>query len=125
MSPLLRVISRERPLIFRHIKVYVKHVIEMATKTDAFTKINAYSVDPTLKYIFGKLKEINQIPATVKMIRLLVTLVRYVFGFRTARYLSTAKLEMLITEAVHEMKKLMWVTIISGLEIFFPRLSLI
>jgi hypothetical protein len=43
-------------------------------------------------------------------------------GFLTARYLSTAKLEMVRDEAVHEMKKLIFITVFS-LTVFstFPR----
>jgi hypothetical protein len=82
----------------------VKHVIEIAKTSDALTKTNEYRMYPTSKYILGKDKEINQITATVNTIRLIVILLRYVAGFLTARYLSTAKLVMLKAEAVHEMK---------------------
>jgi hypothetical protein len=54
--------------------------------------------------MLGKLKDINQIITIVKTILLLVTLLRYVYGFLTARYLSIAKLVRLRTEAVQEMK---------------------
>ena len=52
--------------------------------------------------MFGKLNDITQIIAIVITIRLLVNFARYVFGFRTAKYRSTAKLERLRTEAVYE-----------------------
>jgi hypothetical protein len=82
----------------------VKQVIEIAKTSDALTKTNEYRMYPTSKYMLGKVKEINQITATVTMIRLLVILLRYVVGFLTARYLTTARLAMLKAEAVQEMK---------------------
>jgi hypothetical protein len=82
----------------------VKHVTGIAKTTNVLAKTNEYRMYPTSKYVFGKVKEINQITATVNTIRLLVILLRYVVGFLTARYRSTAKLAMIRDEAVHEIK---------------------
>ena len=56
----------------------------------------------------GKLKDITQKAKIVKAIRLFVTFVRKVFGFLTAKYLSTAKLIRLRSDAVHEIKVVIW-----------------
>jgi hypothetical protein len=82
----------------------MKHDTGIAKTTDALAKKNEYRMYPTSKYVFSKVKDINQITATVNKIRLLVILLRYVVGYLTARYHSTAKLAMLRDEAVHEMK---------------------
>jgi hypothetical protein len=61
---------------------------------------------PTSKYILGKVKEINQLNYSDgyhdSFISHFITICGR-FSY-TARYLSTAKLVMLRTEAVHDMK---------------------
>jgi hypothetical protein len=79
-------------------------IIITPTAIEVLAYINAYVEKPTLRLMPGKLKDINQIITIVKTIRLFVTLLRYVYGVRTARYLSTARLETLRMDAVHEIK---------------------
>jgi hypothetical protein len=91
-------------LTFRFIRVNVVPIIITPTAMEVLENMKEYVEKPTFRYMLGKLKDINQIITIVKAILLLVTLLRYVYGFLTARYLSIAKLVRLRSEAVQEMK---------------------
>ena len=118
---LLLSFARVLSLSFRHIKKYIKQLTDEAKKSDALTLIKDDKMYPSCKYIMSEAEEINQIATTVNMIRLFVTVLRYVLGFLTDKYLSNAKLTMVKADAVLELKKLLSSTVNSSLRGFFPK----
>ena len=83
----------------------MKQLSDAAKKSDALTLMKDAKTNPSFKYIMIEAEEINQIATTVNMIRLFVTVLRYVLGFLTDMYLSNAKLAIVKAEAVLEMRK--------------------
>jgi hypothetical protein len=62
--------------ILRFINVKVIQIVITPTAIAVLAYMNAYVEKPTLRLMFGKLKDINQIITIVSTIRLFVTLVR-------------------------------------------------